>query len=127
MSNTASIASRFICRFVELADPGSRAFTTGTGSWPLRGFVVRRGNEVFAFVNRCPHAGHPLNWQPDSFLTQDRELILCGSHGALFEIATGACVAGPCFGRRLQRIEVTVTNGDVMLAEDPDRLASRHA
>lgn len=127
MSGTASNAARFICRFSELADPGSRAFTAGTGNWPLRGFVVRRGGAVFAFVNRCPHAGHPLNWRPDDFLTQDGELIVCGSHGALFDIATGACVAGPCFGRGLQRIEVQVTNGDVMLEEDPDGLASRHA
>lgn len=118
---------RFICTLQELADPGSRAFKTGTGNWPLRGFVVRRGDAVFAYVNRCPHAGHPLNWQPDAFLTQDRELILCGSHGALFDIATGACVAGPCFGRGLQRIAVRVVQGEVLLDEDPDKLASQHA
>ena len=36
----------------------------GEGDWPLRGFVVRRGELVRAYVNHCPHAGFPLNWQP---------------------------------------------------------------
>lgn len=119
--------SRFICSLQQLADPGSRAFTAGTGNWPLRGFVVRRGFEVFAYVNRCPHAGHPLNWQPEQFLTQDRELILCGSHGALFDVRTGSCVAGPCVGRGLQPIAVRIEDGQVMLEEDPDALAALHA
>ena len=118
--------ARVVCRFDELADPGSRAFTAGTGSWPLRGFVVRSGDQVFAYVNRCPHAGHPLNWQPDRFLTLDNLLIVCGSHGALFEISTGACVAGPCAGRGLQQIAVRVESGYVLLDADPDTLARLH-
>lgn len=123
----AASTSRTICRLTELSDPGSRAFTAGTGNWPLRGFVVRKGDEVFAYVNRCPHVGHPLNWQPDRFLTHDNALILCGSHGALFEIDTGNCVAGPCAGQGLQRIAVRIENGSVLLEEDPDALAQRHA
>lgn len=123
----AATTSRTICSLTNLSDPGSRAFTTGTGNWPLRGFVVRKGDAVFAYVNRCPHAGHPLNWQPDRFLTHDNALILCGSHGALFDIGTGACVAGPCAGQGLQRIAVRIENGAVLLEEDPDVLAQRHA
>lgn len=120
-------SSTVICALADLDDPGSRAFTAGAGNWPLRGFVVRKGNEAFAYVNRCPHAGHPLNWQPDRFLTADSSLILCGSHGALFEIDTGYCVAGPCAGHGLQRIAVRIENGCVLLEEDPDVLAQRHA
>lgn len=71
--------------------------------------------------------GHPLNWQPDRFLTEDSARIICSSHGALFELATGHCVAGPCVGRGLQGIAVRVVNGAVMLEEDPDVLAARHA
>jgi nitrite reductase/ring-hydroxylating ferredoxin subunit len=123
----AANTSRTICALAELGDPGSRAFTTGTGNWPLRGFVVRKGDEVFAYVNRCPHASRPLNWLPDRFLTPDHSLIACDSHGALFEIDTGACVAGPCAGQGLQRIAVRIANGSVLLEEDPDVLAQRHA
>jgi len=118
---------RVVCRLDELADPGSRAFTMGAGDWPLRGFLVRRGTRVFAYVNRCPHAGHPLNWRPDDFLMPDSSLILCRSHGARFDISTGLCVLGPCSGKSLQSIDVDVQNGYVMLTRDPDELAARFA
>lgn len=116
---------RVICAFDDLADPGARSFTVGSGDWPLRAFVVRRGEQVSAYVNRCPHAGHPLNARPDEFLTNDRSLIMCRSHGALFEMTTGMCVAGPCAGRGLLTIDVNVVDGYVMLKEDPDVLAAR--
>ena len=109
---------RVICALAELADPGSRAFTIGRGDWPLRGLVVRRGREVHAYVNRCPHAGHPLNLRPHEFLTPDRTLVVCNSHGAVFEIATGYCVAGPCAGASLRRVPVEVRHGYVLVAPD---------
>ncbi len=109
---------RVLCALTELDDPGARAFTVGRGDWPLSGFLVRRGREVHGYVNRCPHAGHPLNLRPHEFLTSDGSLLLCNSHGALFEISTGLCVDGPCAGARLRRIPVEVVNGYVVIAAD---------
>ena len=120
-------ASRIVCALQDLEDPGSRAFSAGSGDWPLRGFVVRRADQVYAYVNRCPHAGHPLNWQPDQFLSSTRTLILCCSHGAQFMIDSGVCVAGPCVGHELTRIAVHIADGNVVLDEDPEVLATRHA
>jgi nitrite reductase/ring-hydroxylating ferredoxin subunit len=108
---------RVICRLTDLEVAGARGFTIGEGDWPLRGLVVKAGSEVRAYVNRCPHAGHPLNLQPDDFLTYERSLILCHSHGALFEKGTGYCVAGPCVGQSLERIAVEVIDGYVLLKE----------
>jgi nitrite reductase/ring-hydroxylating ferredoxin subunit len=119
-------AQQIICALTELDDPGSRAFTAGSGDWPLRGFIVRRGGEVFAYVNRCPHAGHPLNWQPHQFLTSTRTLIQCCSHGAQFMIDTGRCIVGPCVGSELTRIAVCIEDGNVLLQEDAQMLAARH-
>jgi len=104
-----------ICELDEIDDPGSRAFAIGEGDWPLRGFVVRMADEVFAYLNRCPHAGHPLNWRPDEFLTVDRTLIMCRSHGALFQIDSGLCIGGPCTGQSLRRLPVGVRDGVVIL------------
>jgi nitrite reductase/ring-hydroxylating ferredoxin subunit len=115
MSNAA-----LLCRLADIADPGSLAFSIGDGDWPLRGFLVRQGAEVFAYVNRCPHAGHPLNWRPDDFLTPDHTLIMCRSHGALFETRDGRCVAGPCVGRSLQALNVRIENEVVLLDEDQE-------
>src|SRR5882724_10672795 len=97
---------RVVCRLTDIDEHGARAFTIGTGDWPLRGFVVRAGAEVRGYVNHCPHAGHPLNLRPHRFLTADFTLIVCSSHGALFEKATGFCVAGPCAGRYLRAVEL---------------------
>ena len=107
---------RVICALTQIDDPGSRAFTIGRGDWPLQGMVVRRCSEVHGYVNRCPHAGHPLNLRPHEFLTPDRSLLLCNSHGALFEITTGLCVGGPCAGARLRRIPLELSNGYVLIA-----------
>jgi nitrite reductase/ring-hydroxylating ferredoxin subunit len=114
---------RVICRVADLEEHGARAFTIGTGDWPLRGFVVRAGEEVRGYINHCPHAGHPLNLRPHKFLTPDGALILCTSHGALFEKQTGYCVAGPCAGQSLRPVPLTVAAGFVMLADGADVLA----
>jgi nitrite reductase/ring-hydroxylating ferredoxin subunit len=118
---------RVICRLTDIEDPGARGFVVGTGDWPLRGFVVRAGHEVRGYVNHCPHAGHPLNLRPHKFLTPDGALILCCSHGALFEKQTGYCVAGPCAGRSLRPVPLTVEAGFVLLADgvDANALADR--
>ncbi len=115
--------SHTICALSDLEDPGSRAFAIGPGDWPLRGFVVRVGDDVFAYVNRCPHAGHPLNFRPNEFLAPDKGAIMCRSHGAMFERATGRCIAGPCAGESLHALRVRIEAGLVIL--DADRELER--
>jgi nitrite reductase/ring-hydroxylating ferredoxin subunit len=114
---------RVVCRVGDLEELGSRAFTIGTGDWPLRGFVVRDGNEVRGYVNCCPHSRYPLNIEPHEFLTPDGALILCRFHGALFERITGLCVAGPCAGRSLRPVPLQIVSGFVMLADGVDAAA----
>ena len=120
---------RVICRLADVEDPGARGFTLGTGDWPLRGFLVRIGNEAWAYVNRCPHSRFPLNSVPHKFLTSGGELILCSMHGALFDRRTGFCIAGPCAGQSLSAVPVKIEAGFVMLADevDPLELADRFA
>jgi nitrite reductase/ring-hydroxylating ferredoxin subunit len=111
---------RVVCRLTAIEAHGARAFTIGGGAWPLRGFVVRVGAGVRGYINRCPHAGHPLNLLPERFLTSDGALILCSSHGALFEKASGYCVGGPCAGRSLTPVALDVRSGLVVLADSVD-------
>lgn len=102
-------------RLDELDDPGCREFRIGEGDWPFRGFIVRQGDTVHAYQNYCMHVGHPLNFRPDSFLTKDRAHIICASHGALYEIDTGVCIAGPCPGKQLRTVPVEVVDGTVVV------------
>jgi nitrite reductase/ring-hydroxylating ferredoxin subunit len=118
---------RVVCRLTELGQDGVRAFTIGGGDWPLRGFVLRSGAQLRGYVNRCPHAGHPLNLLPDRFFTPDGALILCSSHGALFEKLTGYCVAGPCAGRSLTPVPLEVRSGFVLIADSVDIAALAEA
>ncbi|MBV8146504.1 MAG: Rieske 2Fe-2S domain-containing protein [Gammaproteobacteria bacterium] len=115
---------RVLCRLADLAG-GARGFTLGGRDWPLRIFVVKSGETVHGYVNRCPHAGHALDLLPQRFLTADGSLILCSSHGALFEKSTGYCVAGPCAGAALTPVPLQVSCGLVLLDEgvDVDALA----
>ena len=110
--------ARVICALAEIDDPGARGFTCGEGDWPLRGFVVRRGDLVRAYVNHCPHAGHALDLLPNRFLTPDKALILCSSHGAVFEPERGLCLAGPCTGTHLRSLPIRIAEGYVLLADE---------
>jgi nitrite reductase/ring-hydroxylating ferredoxin subunit len=118
--------ARVLCTLAELEPDGCRGFTVGQGDWPLRGVVVRLGPAtVRAWVNWCPHAGHPLNLKPHRFLTADGALLQCDSHGALFTRDEGLCISGPCAGRSLRPVPVQVQRGVVLLAPgaDPEELA----
>ena len=99
----------------DIADPGCREFTLGDGDWPFKGFIVRQGDEIYAYQNYCVHAGHPLNWKPDSFLTPDGGQIICASHGAVYEIKSGVCLAGPCPGKKLRALDVEIRDGTVVV------------
>ncbi|BBP74787.1 MULTISPECIES: Rieske (2Fe-2S) protein [Pseudomonas] len=88
---------KFLCASQMLADNSSRGFEVD--GRPL--LAVRREGRVYLYQNRCPHRGIALEWQPDQFLDASASLIQCATHGALFLIESGECVAGPCVGQSL--------------------------
>ncbi|TAL06378.1 MAG: Rieske (2Fe-2S) protein, partial [Porticoccaceae bacterium] len=46
---------------------------------------------------------------------RDGRHIHCQVHGALFDIATGRCVAGPCAGKHLEAVTFRILDGDLSL------------
>lgn len=105
------MAQTKLCRLDELPEVGSRQFDHGEESL----FAVRQYSEVFVYRNICPHIGTPLNWQEDQFLDSENRFIQCASHGALFEIDSGLCVAGPCSGQSLQTVSHEVRQGCIFI------------
>jgi nitrite reductase/ring-hydroxylating ferredoxin subunit len=105
-----------LCAFGDIENPGAKGFAFGEGVRRYEMFLVRRGGEVFAYENACPHLGAPLETLPDQFLTRDKALIVCSFHGAQFQIGDGLCIAGPCKGKRLAALAVTVKDGTIALA-----------
>jgi nitrite reductase/ring-hydroxylating ferredoxin subunit len=83
-----------------------------------KGFAVRHRGVACAFVNRCPHAGTELDWQPGEFFEETGLYLVCSTHGALFEPNNGFCVAGPCRGASLQPLDVGEHDGGIFLLED---------
>ena len=68
----------------------------------IEGFIVNVSGSYHAYVNRCPHAGTPLDTWPNEFLTEDGRHLICSTHGAIFDQRTGLCVEGPCPGACLE-------------------------
>ncbi len=105
-----------LCRVDDIAEPGAKGFLpTTAGGRDL--FVVRFAGRVYGYMNSCPHLGTPLEFLPDRFLTRDGTSILCSTHGARFDIATGRCVAGPCKGQFLVAVPLHVENGMVSVRD----------
>jgi nitrite reductase/ring-hydroxylating ferredoxin subunit len=97
-----------LCLLDELADPGALGFVCGEDGARRSVFVVRKGGRVYGYANVCPHAGAPLDWMPGVFLDEEGKFLCCGSHGALFGIEDGLCVAGPCRGARLTALRIEI-------------------
>jgi nitrite reductase/ring-hydroxylating ferredoxin subunit len=102
--------------FELIADGRARNFVLQMRAGRFHGFVVRQGDSLRGYVDRCPHAGLPLTQTLDDYLTPDGSLIACGWHGALFEIDSGRCVGGPCVGQSLTPWPVTVRGGQIVTA-----------
>ncbi|MBL8670545.1 MAG: Rieske 2Fe-2S domain-containing protein [Alphaproteobacteria bacterium] len=108
-----------LCRLDALPDGGSIALRDPrqpAGSWEPNIALVRRDGAVFAYRNDCPHRNTPLDLDDGRILSPDGAYIMCRTHGALFAIDTGLCIAGPCAGDRLTAVSVAVIDGEVRLA-----------
>ena len=106
-----------LCRLNDLAEGAARGFDPqNTGQDTL--LVVRQGERLFAYADACPHHGTPMAWRKDAYLNAAGDRIVCGAHGALFEIASGRCTLGPCLGEALTPVPLIVhDNGEVHLAD----------
>jgi nitrite reductase/ring-hydroxylating ferredoxin subunit len=114
-------AGTVVGRLGELPDGAARIVDlNGEEFPPITALLVRMGEVVHAYLNRCPHAGRPLNFGPGPVLTSDGELLQCHAHGALFEKHSGLCIAGPCVDDSLRRLAVAVTAGEIRLSEPLD-------
>jgi nitrite reductase/ring-hydroxylating ferredoxin subunit len=121
-----------ICRISEIPSQKARGFQLmivgddgARRPWSI--IVVRWGRQVFGYVNKCPHDGVNLDWERNQFLDPNGIRLMCGKHGSLFELGTGMGVDGPCKGRGLTPVALSVLDDDicvtgVTLVEDDVRL-----
>ena len=103
-----------LCDANEVTESGREfRISTGQNAWFV--MVFRRGDNIVAYQNVCPHRYLSLSWAPDRFLIGDDGLLVCPHHGAAFELDNGVCLQGPCEGDKLTAVQVRVENGELWL------------
>jgi nitrite reductase/ring-hydroxylating ferredoxin subunit len=70
--------------------------------------IIRDGNRVVAYLDRCPHAYWPL-----SEGEIDGGVLHCLGHGWQFDIATGRCLNAPAYC--LKPFSVTLSAESVLI------------
>ncbi|RYY04952.1 MAG: Rieske (2Fe-2S) protein [Gammaproteobacteria bacterium] len=97
----------------DILDNSSKGFEVNNQKY----FAVKTRNKIYVYKNACPHIGIPLEWVEDQFLDSSHSMIQCANHGALFVIENGACVTGPCNGKKLIAINFDVIDGFICLQQ----------
>ncbi|HYF58694.1 MAG TPA: Rieske 2Fe-2S domain-containing protein [Burkholderiaceae bacterium] len=78
---------------------------------PVPAFVLRIDGEPRGWLNQCAHVPVELDWTPGRFLDDTGTVIVCATHGAVYDAADGACVGGPCRGRGLRPVPCREVDG----------------
>jgi nitrite reductase/ring-hydroxylating ferredoxin subunit len=107
-----------LCSLDAVPDGRAREFQFGEGRETFRLLVLRTGERVFGYVNKCPHFGVPLNVNPDQFTLFEHTHIYCCVHYAMFRFEDGLCEEGPCVGDSLTRVPLSLDGGNIRIAQD---------
>ena len=105
-----------LCSLEIIEDGSAREFSYRSGSDFYDIFIQRKGHNAFAYMNMCPHAGTPLHMEEGVFMERTGKYLMCHTHGALFQLEDGLCVAGPCNGDYLQAVEIKIDQGKIIVA-----------
>lgn len=104
-----------LCALDRFGDPEARALEFRAGEALFSLIVVRRGDHVRAYENRCPHAGQPLDRFDGHVIVDAQGFLVCAMHGASFDLITGACAGGPA-NAPLTPFAIAVRDGTVFAA-----------
>lgn len=110
---------RLICASAELVDGGKGVcFEVGNGMDGTPAFAIRFRGHVYGYLNRCGHVPVELDWKPGEFFDFSGLYLICATHGALYDPATGACLGGRCNRRGLDALRMIEENGGVYLIQE---------
>jgi nitrite reductase/ring-hydroxylating ferredoxin subunit len=79
--------------------------------------LLRSGQEVTAYVNRCAHFGVPLAARQEHLIYTAHASITCNVHYAKYRWSDGLCTAGDCEGESLLPIPLEMdAQGHIRIA-----------
>lgn len=117
MNGPLAESDQLLCSVEDIPAGGSRAFVVRVSDVAQDIFLVRKGHDVVAYSNSCPHTKGPLDWVPGQFLNLKGDLIQCATHDALFRIEDGLCISGPCSGQSLLPVPIRIVDNTVWLMQ----------
>ena len=86
---------------------------------PFRYLLLRSGNTVKAYENRCAHFGVPLAARQDLLIFKPHTSVSCNVHYARYRWSDGVCESGDCVGEALPALAVQVdAQGNICMAGD---------
>jgi nitrite reductase/ring-hydroxylating ferredoxin subunit len=87
---------------------------------PIRGvdeecFVINYHGHFHAYVNRCRHVPMAMDWVDNEFFAEQGRYLMCQTHNAYYDPASGECIAGPpsTCGKFLYRVPLEILNGSI--------------
>ena len=105
---------RLICASAALADGGRGVrFEVEYFGERAPAFAIRYAGRVHAYLNRCAHVAMELDWQEGVFFDGAGRDLLCSTHGATYDAASGRCLGGPCNKGALVKLRVDERDGQV--------------
>ena len=105
-------AERLICASAALVDSGRGVrFEVEYFGETAPAFVVRKNGKVHGYLNRCAHVAMELDWQEGVFFDFEGRDLLCSTHGATYDAASGRCIGGPCNGSPLMKLRLEERDG----------------
>ena len=111
----------YICEASALIEGGAGVrFPVTADGGDRTGFVVRFGDQVHGYLNRCAHLPMELDWNPGEFFEESGLFLVCATHGAVYEPDTGRCAGGPCRGGKLHKLQVIEQDSKVFWEPDND-------
>ena len=111
--STAPTLGTCVARAADVTGVAAMTLTTAAGDFPL--LLVRRGDQVIAFVNMCPHQFLPLDYRARQILSADGQKLMCSAHGAMFDAGTGEGIGGEGLGCRLITVPVSQVSGRIVI------------
>ena len=115
MTPAASYAGATLCSSDAIPDGGAREIFVGPQDDPLHVVLFKRGEDIFAYRNQCPHFLLPLNAGPGRFILLKDGLVMCAWHSAVFRISDGVGIDGPCMGGGLEPLPLIRDGGMLVL------------
>ena len=59
-----TVTDHRLCALNDIPDPGSAGFDVKVRDYTIRLMVIRQGDHVHIYENRCPHRRLPLDFKP---------------------------------------------------------------